>query len=123
MNRLFILALLIIPALFAPRVTFADNADIYYGINDLVQQGVRLGSKDLRTTIAGIINVILGFLGVIAVVAVIYGGFQIMTSQGQADKNSSGRAAIIAGVIGLAIVLSAYAISSFVLGELYNGTR
>ncbi|PWB38824.1 MAG: hypothetical protein C3F02_01910 [Parcubacteria group bacterium] len=122
MKKLFTLALLM-PVLMAAPAHAADNADAYYGINDLVQQGVRLGSKDLRTAIAGIINVVLGFLGVVAVIIVLLGGFKWMTSQGSSDKTDEAKKLIGAGVVGLAIVLAAYAVASFVLGELYNATR
>lgn len=122
MKKLLTLGLLTWPAtMMVPGALATSLGD--YGINDLVNQGANLGKKDLRTSMAGIINVILGFLGVIAVCGILYGGFTIMRSQGQADKNNSGRAAVIAGVIGLAIVLAAFAISSFILGELYNATN
>lgn len=122
MKKLFTLALLMVPAVVAPHA-LATNVDKYYGVNDLIQQGTRLGSKDLRTAIAGIINVILGFLGVIAVIIVLLGGFKWMTSQGSSEKIDEAKKLIGAGVVGLAIVLAAFAVASFVLNELYNATR
>ncbi|OGH58704.1 MAG: hypothetical protein A2725_03340 [Candidatus Magasanikbacteria bacterium RIFCSPHIGHO2_01_FULL_33_34] len=82
----------------------------------------RLGNQDVRSTIASIINVILGLLGILALVGVLYGGFQMMVSGGNDEQAGQGRKAIIAGVVGLAIVLSAYAISSFVLTSLGSAT-
>jgi len=119
------LALLVMPALLAPKdaALAVGSPDKYYGVNDLIEQGVSLGNKDLRTAIAGIINVILGFLGVIAVIIVLLGGFKWMTSQGSADKIDEAKKLIGAGVVGLAIVLAAFAVASFVLNELYNATR
>lgn len=122
MKKLMTLALLLMPALVAPKA-LAANVDKYYGVNDLIEQGVSLGNKDLRTAVAGIINVILGFLGVIAVVIVLLGGFKWMTSQGSSDKIDEAKKLIGAGVVGLAIVLAAFAVASFVLNELYNATR
>ncbi len=121
MKKLFTLALLLVPAVVAPKAL--ASPDTYYGVNDLIQQGVRLGQKDLRTSIAGIINVILGFLGVIAVIIVLLGGFKWMTSQGASEKIDEAKKLIGAGVVGLAIVLAAFAVASFVLNELYNATR
>lgn len=123
LKKIFVLSLLLTPALVAPQVTLADNADAYYGVNDLIQQGVRLGNKDLRTAIAGIINVLLGFLGVIAVLLFLLGGFRWMLSMGSSEKIDEAKKTMGAGIVGIAIVLSAYAIASFVLGELYNATR
>lgn len=107
-----------------PSAAFAQaDVDKYYGVNDLIEQGVNLGQRDLRSAIAGIINLILGFLGVIAVIIVLLGGFKWMTSQGSSDKIDEAKKLIGAGVVGLAIVLAAFAVASFVLNELYNATR
>lgn len=77
-----------------------------------------LGSSDLPTTIASIIRVILSFLGIVAVVIILLGGFKYMTAGGQDQKVQDAKKLIIAGIIGLAIILSAYAIASFVIGSL-----
>lgn len=123
-KKLFTLALLLISAIVAPRtLAVVSSPDAYYGVNDLIQQGVRLGQKDLRTAIAGIINVGLGFLGVIAVVIVLQGGFKWMLSQGSIEKIDEAKKLIGAGIVGIAIVLAAFSLASFVLGELYNATR
>jgi len=81
-----------------------------------------LGDADLRTTIAQIIRVILAFLGVVAVVIIIWGGFKWMVSGGADEKVQAARKLIVMGVVGLAIVLSAYAIASFVISSLASAT-
>lgn len=118
----FFSPLLVLGQFIFGRVALAaNNADTYYGVNDLVQQGVRLGNRDLVTSVAGLINVALGFLGVVAVIIILYGGFIWMTSKGAPDKIQKAKLIIISAVIGLAIILSAYAISRFVVQSLYNG--
>jgi hypothetical protein len=77
-----------------------------------------LGDQDLTTTIGGIIRVALGFLGVIAVVIILLGGFKWMTAGGNDDKVKDAKKLIFSGIIGLVIVLSAYAIASFVINSL-----
>lgn len=81
-----------------------------------------LGTQDLRTTIARIIRAILTFLGVVAVVIILWGGFKWMTSGGADEKTKEARKFIVMGVVGLAIVLSAYAIASFVISSLVTAT-
>lgn len=81
-----------------------------------------LGSADLRTTIAQIIRVILAFLGVVAVIIIIWGGFKWMVSGGADEKVRDARKFIVMGIVGLAIVLSAYAIASFVISSLASVT-
>jgi Zn-dependent protease with chaperone function len=81
-----------------------------------------LGTADLRTTIANIIKLVIGFLGIIAVVIILIGGFKWMTAGGSEDKVGEAKKLIIAGIIGLVIILLAYAIASFVLDSLNTVT-
>lgn len=81
-----------------------------------------LGTADLRTTIGQLIRVILAFLGVIAVVIIIWGGFKWMTSGGATEKVADARKLIVMGIVGLAITLSAYAIAQFVITSLATAT-
>jgi hypothetical protein len=74
----------------------------------------------LSEFISGIIRIILGFLGVIFIVLVIYAGLLWMTSAGNEDKIATAKQIMTAGVIGLAIVLMAYAITTFVLGQIFR---
>lgn len=75
-------------------------------------------SQDLKVTIQNIIRIILGFLGILVICAIIFGGFKMMTSGGDSDKMGDGRKIVTSGAIGLIIVLAAYAISSFVINSL-----
>lgn len=81
-----------------------------------------LGSFSLGALVALVIKTLLSLLGVIFVVLVIYAGFLWMTSAGNEENISKAKKIIIAATIGLAIVLSAYAITVFVLDKLLVGT-
>lgn len=81
-----------------------------------------LGSGNLMDTITSIIRIALGFLGIIAVVIILLGGFKWMASGGNEDKVKKAKQLIYSGIIGLVIVLSAYAIASFVIDQLANAT-
>jgi len=72
------------------------------------------GGTDIRVLIINIIRYALTFLGIIAVVMVMYGGFVWMTANGQADRVEKAKRILIAAVIGLVIILSAFAIVTFV---------
>ncbi|MDP2812646.1 MAG: Ig-like domain-containing protein [bacterium] len=93
------------------------SAQDIYGTNDLASGGVNLGTRDLTETIARIVNIALGFLGILATLIILYGGFIWMTSGGNADKVDKAKRTIINGVIGLLIILSSYAIARFILKE------
>ncbi len=79
-----------------------------------------LGEANLTEVIARIIRAVLGFLGVVAVVIILWGGFLWMTSGGAEDKVKNARKLIIMGIVGLAIVLAAYAIAAFVITSLVS---
>ncbi|HPN15481.1 MAG TPA: hypothetical protein PLF71_05245 [bacterium] len=94
--------------------------------NDLgvtaVGNTVKLGGADVRQTAANIINVALGFLGIIAVIIVLIGGFKYMIAGGDESKTKEARGWIVSGIIGLAIILAGWAITSFVIGQLIEAT-
>jgi len=81
------------------------------------------GDQDLRVTIAKMIRTAMSLLGIIAVLIILYGGFKWMTSQGSEDAVGEAKKIIIAGIIGLVIILTAYAIATFVINGLIDATR
>lgn len=81
-----------------------------------------LGTRPLKETVFTIINVILGFLGIVAIVIILVAGFKWMTAAGNEEKVTGARQMLIAGVIGLAIVLASWAIAQFVMTSLMGAT-
>ena len=75
---------------------------------------------NLWTTVKTIIDWVLAVLGIVAVVMIIIGGINYMTSQGDSTKVKKGRDTILYGVIGLIIALLAFAIVNFVLDNVFN---
>lgn len=90
----------------------AEDLGLYYG------EAIGLGTRSLQETIASIIRVVLSLLGIVALVIVLAGGFQWMTAGGNDENVKKAKARIFQGIIGLAIVLSAFAISKFVIESL-----
>ena len=89
-------------------------------VNDFGQGAIpadKLGeaASDIRDQIRNIINIALGFLGVIGVIIVIYGGIVWMTAAGDDEKVGKAKKTIIAGVIGIIIIGIAWTIVSYVL--------
>ena len=81
-----------------------------------------LGSADLQETVIAIIQWILGLLGLIAVVMILIGGFKWMTAGGNDERVGQAKKWIFSGIIGLAIILSAYALSTWVINTLISAT-
>ena len=81
-----------------------------------------LGTKDLREGIMSIVNVLLGFLGILAIIIILWGGFRWLTSGGNEEKVGEAKKIITAGIIGLVIIFTAYAIATFVITQLIEAT-
>ncbi|MDZ4244908.1 MAG: PKD domain-containing protein [Candidatus Gracilibacteria bacterium] len=67
-------------------------------------------NKGIREFVLNVINFALGFLGLIAVVAIIYGGFIYLTAGGDDSKTEKGKNSVVFAVIGIILVLASYAI-------------
>lgn len=71
-----------------------------------------------KTDVTGIINAVIGVLGLIAVVIIIIGGVSYMTSSGDSAKVKKAKDTILYGVIGLIICVLAFAIVNFVISNI-----
>lgn len=80
--------------------------------------GLAGGETDLITIIGRIINIVLGLVGVILLVLLLYAGYLWMTSGGDATKVDQAKRIIRNAIIGLIIVVSAFAITRFILEQL-----
>ncbi len=96
-------------ALLAPIAAGAITVD------PALSSTLDLGTADLEDTVINIIQWALGFLGLVAVVMILIGGFMWMTAGGNEEKVASAKKIISAAVIGLIIILLAWAIVIFVV--------
>ncbi|MBL7021879.1 IPT/TIG domain-containing protein [Patescibacteria group bacterium] len=113
----FIISVIAIILFMIPFALFAA-ADL--GLDGA--QNIGLGDNDLKGIITNIINIALGFLGLIAVVFILYAGFMWMTAGGNADRVDRAKKILIRAIIGLIIILSAFAIATFVINSITDAT-
>jgi len=124
---IFILAVILVAGFFSFGISdtvYADppsSVDDAFGLTE-VGETTFLGTDDIRTTIAKIIRGILGFLGIVALGIVLYGGFIYMTAGGSEEKVSTAKKIIINGTIGLAIILASFSITQFIISRLAEAT-
>ena len=95
-------------------ITLLPNAALAVGLTAPKKVG-GLSSKPLATTLTNIINAVLALVGVIALGVILYGGFRWMTAAGNEEAVGEAKKIITAGVIGLIIVIIAYAVVTFVI--------
>lgn len=101
----------------APAVQAQINTGIEYG------SSTGLSGGNITTMIGRIIQAFLGILGVVALVLIIYAGFLWMTAGGNDEQITKAKRMMAQAVIGLAIVLSSFAITSFVVSRLVAATN
>ncbi len=114
----FICAFAVFSALPAAAVTQTE-----LGLTPGLAQNIGLSTRDIRETIALIINAFLGLLGLVMVVLMIYAGFLYMTSQGNEEQVTKAKAIIRNAIIGLIIITLSYAIVRFVFGVIENAVQ
>ncbi|MCK5060947.1 hypothetical protein KAR28_00185 [Candidatus Parcubacteria bacterium] len=85
------------------------------GLNYATNLGLASQNGDVRDTAVDIVKYLMTFLGIIAVVVILIGGFRWMTAGGNEDKIASAKKTITAGAIGLVVILAAFAIVTFVI--------
>lgn|SRR5574344_689398 len=72
-------------------------------------------TESITTPISNAISVAIAVAMVIAVLGIIYGGFLLMTANGDTSKVQKGKSAILYSSIGVVVALLAYAIVHFVI--------
>lgn len=110
-------ALLLALALFIGQPVLAQTDDLA-----AVAGNTSFGGADIITIVGNVIKVILGLLGIIFLVIVIYSGFLWMTAGGDAKQVERAKKLLINAVIGIVIILFSYAITSFIINAFLDAT-
>ncbi|MDO8626083.1 MAG: Ig-like domain-containing protein [Candidatus Magasanikbacteria bacterium] len=97
------------------------NSELKQGLA-VIQEPLGLGAGDIRLIVARIIRIALGLLGIVLLVLILYAGYLWMTAGGNEEKIAEAKKLITNAVIGLAIILSAYAIVGFIFKILGVGS-
>jgi len=116
-------ALFLVPSLLP--VQAADNPfeTAKNQVSDVKNSAGVEGQASLPETIGSLINIALGFVGILLLVYVLFAGFKWMTAGGDTKKVEEAQTMIKNAIIGLLIVIASFAISSYVLDSLINVTQ
>lgn len=85
-------------------------------VGNLRQSGKRAGTSetDIAAVTGSFINTALSFVGIIFMALVVYAGYLWMTARGEEDQVGKARKILISALVGIVIVLGAYAITAIV---------
>jgi len=109
---------LLLSGVITGQIAKADNLGDTFKIADTVASSSGYRSTDLYTVIGGVIMTVLSLVGIIFVAFIIYSGIVWMTAAGNEQKTEKALSTIKHSVIGLVIVLGAYAITYFLINIL-----
>ncbi|MBI4599881.1 hypothetical protein HY732_03075 [Candidatus Uhrbacteria bacterium] len=85
------------------------------GLKKTAEQATLNTAVSVEKYVGGIISAILGIIGVIFLILIVYGGMLWMLAEGDETKIGKARGFIFHSIIGLILVFSAYAITNFVV--------
>ncbi len=99
------------------QTTFAQSLDVQTSATE-VAQTAGFSQTSFIDILGTLINIVLSLLGVVFLFLVLYAGWLWMNAQGDPKQIEKARGILINGVVGLVILLSAYAITTFVINFL-----
>lgn len=118
-----LLLLFIITPFFASALVSLTNSLEKTGVAaEIVTDANKVATNGIQTFVGKIINAFLGLLGTVFLVLLVYGGYLWMTAGGNEEDVTKAKKLIAQAVLGLAVVMGAYAISYFVTSKLENAT-
>jgi hypothetical protein len=88
-------------------------------VNPATQVTVYCSAGDLLTAV---LNILFGFTGAVAVIFIIIGGFQFITSRGNDEQAEKGRKTLTNALIGLVVVVLAATIVRIVVNTVTGST-
>ena len=106
-----------------PNATYADSVCDHLDPSSPAYRANGCGgtsTTDFSNTIIGIVNGIVGALSLVAVIFIVIGGINYMTSQGDPAKTKKAKDTILYAVIGLIVAVLAFAIVNFVIAKIIN---
>lgn len=118
------LVLIIAPLLFlkvASAQILTNTTDGLANITDTVATQANFGQVSIEVLVAKIIQIVLGLLAIIFLILTILAGFRWMTAAGNEEEVKKAQETIKATIIGLVIILAAYAITYFIFKNLPFG--
>ncbi len=80
--------------------------------------GAEATTNTLPVLIGNIVNALLTVLGIVFMVLIVYSGFLYLTDAGGGEKVKKAKSIMTQSIIGLVIILAAYAISRYVISAL-----
>ncbi len=114
-KRKIIVKALLVLALMVGALSLFSNVPAF-GFGTEADRPTAVPGGDLRSLVLTVVNYFLGFLGLIAVIMVIYGGITYVVSAGKDEAVGNAKKIIMYALVGLVIILLSFVLVNAVLG-------
>lgn len=113
-----LLLALVIPVFANEKAPASPSFQNAMGEVNTAAKGAGVSQAEPESYVATIVNVGLSLVGIIFLILMVYGGYLWMTAKGDEQIATRAKDTITMAVIGLAVVIIAYAVSKFVIDKL-----
>lgn len=97
----------------APKAFAGTRGNLFGPVPDI--GGVSASDTgEIREGILSVLDIILGFMALIAVIVVVIAGIRLVVSQGEEQEKDKAKKTILYAIIGLVVILFAQAIVGFI---------
>ena len=108
----------VLPVLILPSAVYAQISESQGTLADIQEQLSDTGGVSLPVLIGNIIQVVLSVLGIVFLILIIFAGFKWLTAQGDTKKTGDATKMLTQAVIGIIIIIGAFALADFVIDSL-----
>jgi len=121
LRRFIVFFVVFIASFSLADFVFAQSGSDLTGLS--FAESIGLGTADPQIVAARLIQIFIGFLGIIALSLIIYAGYLWMTSAGDAAKIDKAKSILKSAAIGMLIIFASYGIVSFILNALLSASN
>lgn len=100
----------------------AASDTVAEGLGVAGEQAGYTTNLELTSIVANIINAVLGLTGIVFVILVVYAGFLYLTAAGSEENVKKAKKLLTNSVIGIILIVAAYAIAKYVFAALTTVT-
>ena len=121
MNKLILYITVVLPMLLFKALPVSAAASAAQKITaglDATNALPNLSTSSPTVIIGKLIQVTLSVTGIVFLIITVYAGVLYLIAAGDADKVKKAKSMLVTSVIGIVIILTAYALAAFVVGQL-----
>ena len=120
LKQIITTVIIMLGVVLVPLSATANAVNVFGGCSGGNTAGAICASQgdSLKKLMGNIVNILIYISGSIAVIVIIIGGIKYVTSGGDSGQMSNAKDTILYAVIGLVVIVMAYAIVNFVLGAI-----